>query len=113
MQISIGNNVIFYRKILIKFNFIVEINVKTFHLKNYYYGIYPQLGSWQDEPNCNECDKDYKCTTCEEGIADKKVKQMHYDLFLELIDIYAFYKTREDYSKYNELKNKINNLIKN
>lgn len=68
----------------------------------------PQLGSWQDEPNCNECDKDYKCTICEEGIADQKVKQIHYNLFLELIDIYAFYKSREDYSKYKYILNLIN-----
>lgn len=75
----------------------------------------PRLGDWQDEPNCSDCEHD-KCKNftkieeCEEMVVDKKIKESHYSLFLELIDIYAYY-TQQDHVKYNELKNKCKNLL--
>ena len=44
---------------------------------------------------------------CEEIQMDKKIKDNHYSLFLELVDIYAYYST-QGFEKYNELKNKFN-----
>lgn len=56
----------------------------------------PRLGSWQDEPNCNDCDGEVcddfmHIENCKEMILDEKVKKRHYELFLELVDIYAYY----------------------
>lgn len=70
----------------------------------------PRLGDWQDAPDCSECDKE--CSKCEEGILDRKVKQKHNELFLELIYIYVFYNSN-DCTKYNELKNKLSDLVEN
>jgi hypothetical protein len=69
----------------------------------------PRLGLWQDAPDCSECNED--CLKCVEANADRKVKEKHYELFLELIDIYVFYNSK-DCTKYNELKSKLQNLIK-
>ena len=47
----------------------------------------PRLGSWQDEPNCNDCDhkacSNYVHTEkCEDMVTDRIVKEKHYSLFL-------------------------------
>lgn len=75
----------------------------------------PRLGSWQDEPDCNDCDhvkcKNFtKIEECEERILDKDIKERHYSLFLELVDIYAYY-TQQDHVKYKELKDKCKSLL--
>lgn len=75
----------------------------------------PRLGSWQDEPDCRECDhKDCSnfvhTENCGIMVIDKETKKRHYNLFLELVDIYAYY-TQQDHVKYNELKNKCKNLL--
>jgi len=75
----------------------------------------PKLGQWQDEPNCNDCDHkacdDFMdMDNCKEMVLDEKIKKRHYELFLELVDIYAYY-TQQDHVKYNELKNKCKSLI--
>ncbi len=75
----------------------------------------PRLGQWQDEPNCNECnhkdcDNFIHMEDCESMVMDKNVKQRHYSLYLELIDIYAYY-TQQDHLKYMELKNKCKSFI--
>lgn len=75
----------------------------------------PRLGSWQDEPNCQDCNHK-KCKNftqmgkCKEMVTDEKVKDRHYSLFLELVDIYAYY-TQQDHVKYEELKNKCKGLL--
>ncbi len=75
----------------------------------------PKLGSWQDEPDCNDCDCK-KCNNftkmeeCKEKVIDKKIKENHYSLFLELVDIYAYY-TQQDHVKYKELKDKFKCLL--
>lgn len=75
----------------------------------------PRLGDWQDEHNCNDCDHE-KCKNftqidkCEDMEIDKQIKEGHYSLFLELVDIYAYY-TQQDHVKYNELKDKCKNLL--
>ena len=75
----------------------------------------PRLGSWQDEPDCKECDhkdcNDFMNTeNCKSMVMDEAVKKRHYELFLELVDIYAYY-TQQDHVKYKELKNKCKSLI--
>lgn len=75
----------------------------------------PRLGSWQDEPNCNDCDhkkcKDFtKMDECNEIVADEKVKERHFSLFLDLVDIYAYY-TKQGHVKYKELKEKCRSLF--
>ena len=74
----------------------------------------PRLGSWQDEPCCDDCDhKDcdnfMHMDNCKDMVLDKEIKKKHYELFLELVDIYAYY-TQQDHVKYRELKD-ISNLI--
>jgi len=64
----------------------------------------PRLGRYQDEPNCDECDNDYKCTECEEGKNAEIVQKKHHELFLELIDIYSIHKFK------NYLLKSINNI---
>ena len=75
----------------------------------------PRLGSWQDEPDCNDCnhkdcDNFIHIENCEDMILDQKIKKKHYELFLELVDIYAYY-TQQDHVKYRELKDKCKSLI--
>ena len=75
----------------------------------------PRLGSWQDEPCCDDCDhKDcdnfMHMDNCKDMILDKEIKKKHYELFLELVDIYAYY-TQQDHVKYRELKDKCKSLI--
>lgn len=75
----------------------------------------PGLGSWQDEPNCDDCDHK-ACSNythienCEDMVTDGKVKERHYSLFLELVDIYAYY-TQQDHVKYTKLKDKCKSLL--
>lgn len=75
----------------------------------------PRLGEWQDEPCCDDCDHK-KCKNftnmdnCKQFVLDGQVKDKHYSLFLELVDVYAYY-TQQDHVKYNELKDKCRNLI--
>ena len=75
----------------------------------------PVLGNWQDEPNCDECNQE-SCNSftdvknCKELQLDREVKNRHYSLFLELVDIYAYY-TQQDCVKYTELKNKFKCLF--
>lgn len=75
----------------------------------------PRLGSWQDEPNCDDCDHK-ACSNymhvenCEDMVTDEKIKERHYSLFLELVDIYAYY-TQQDHVKYTELKDKCKSLL--
>lgn len=75
----------------------------------------PRLGNWQDEPDCKECLRQ-ECENfaniekCENMVTDRETKKRHYLLFLELVDIYAYY-TQQDHVKYKELKNKCKNLI--
>lgn len=76
----------------------------------------PRLGNWQDEPNCHECNhkkcKDFtEMDNCKDFVLDEKIKERHYSLFLELVDIYAYY-TQQDHVKYTELKDKCKSLIK-
>lgn len=75
----------------------------------------PRLGSWQDEPDCKEClhqecDNFIHTEKCEKMIIDRETKKRHYTLFLELVDIYAYY-TQQDHAKYKELKDKCRSLI--
>lgn len=79
----------------------------------------PRLGFWQDEPVCTESECQYECKkcnqftdmeNCEDYVLDVKVKKRHYELFMELVDIYAYY-TSDDCSKYNELKDQLKELI--
>lgn len=75
----------------------------------------PRLGEWQDEPNCDNCDqKDCNnfmhTENCKDMVLDRKIKQKHYALFLELVDIYAYY-TQRDHVEYKKLKNKCRDLI--
>ena len=99
-------------------------NIPTFYSRDYCYSIsfrellkwyIPRLGSWQDEPICDDCDKN-ACSNfihtenCKEMITDKMIKERHYNLFLELVDIYAYY-TQQDHVKYKELKNKCKSLL--
>ena len=75
----------------------------------------PRLGSWQDEPCCYDCDhKDcdnfMHMNNCKDMVLDKEIKKKHYELFLELVDIYAYY-TQRDHAKYRELKDKCKSLI--
>lgn len=76
----------------------------------------PRLGSWQDEPNCNDCDCNdcdnfRHIENCREMVLDEQVKKRHYELFLELVDIYAYY-TQQDYVKYRQLKEKCKSVLK-
>ena len=64
----------------------------------------PRLGSWQDEPDCNDCnhkdcDNFMHMDNCKDMVLDEKIKKRHYELFLELVDIYAYY-TQQDHVKY-------------
>lgn len=77
----------------------------------------PRIGSWIDEPICYEHECEYECKKCdnfkhmedcEEYVLDKKVKEQHYDMFIELIEIYSSFQNEE---KYNDLKNRLKNLI--
>ena len=75
----------------------------------------PRLGSWQDEPCCDDCDhKDcdnfMHMDNCKDMVLDKEIKKKHYELFLELVDIYAYY-TQQDHVKYIELKNKCKSVL--
>ena len=47
---------------------------------------------------------------CKDMVLDKEIKKKHYELFLELVDIYAYY-TQQDHVKYRELKDKCKSLI--
>lgn len=76
----------------------------------------PRLGSWQDEPDCNDCDckdcDDFRhIENCREMVLDEQVKKRHYELFLELVDIYACY-TQQDHIKYRQLKEKCKSVLK-
>ena len=75
----------------------------------------PRLGSWQDEPCCDDCDhKDcdnfMHMDNCKDMVLDKEIKKKHYELFLELVDIYAYY-TQQDHVKYRELKDKCKSVL--
>ena len=75
----------------------------------------PRLGSWQNEPNCDDCnhkdcDDFMHMENCKDMVLDEKIKKRHYELFLELVDIYAYY-TQQDYVKYRELKNKCKSVL--
>ncbi len=59
----------------------------------------PQLGWHQDVPDCNDCDRKacdrFRHTeNCQSMATDKQVRERHYQLFMELVDIYAFYTQR-------------------
>lgn len=76
----------------------------------------PRLGSWQDEPDCNDCDckdcDDFRhIENCREMVLDEQVKKKHYELFLELVDIYAYY-TQQDCVKYRQLKEKCKSVLR-
>lgn len=77
----------------------------------------PRLGNWIDEPICYKHECEFKCKkcdnfknmeNCEEYVLDKKIKNKHYDMFIELIEIYSSFQNEE---KYNELKNKLEKII--
>lgn len=75
----------------------------------------PRLGNWQDEPNCDdcnqkECDNFRHIENCKDMVLDKQIKNKHYELFLELVDIYAYF-TQKDHVKYRELKNKCKSVL--
>ena len=75
----------------------------------------PRLGNWQDEPDCSDCNRKdcdgFKhMENCKEMVLDEKIKKKHYELFLELVDIYAYY-TQQDYVKYRELKDKCKSVL--
>ena len=79
----------------------------------------PRLGSWQDEPKCDEYECRYGCKKCndfldmdqcEDHVLGMKIKERHYELFMELVDIYAFYKS-DDCSRYNRLKNRLKSIL--
>ena len=75
----------------------------------------PRLGSWQDEPDCNDCnhkdcDDFMHMENCKDMVLDEKIKKRHYELFLELVDIYAYY-TQQDHVKYIELKDKCKSVL--
>ena len=75
----------------------------------------PRLGNWQDEPCCDDCDhKDcdnfIHMDNCKDMVLDKEIKKKHYELFLELVDIYAYY-TQQDHVKYRELKDKCKSVL--
>ena len=74
----------------------------------------PRLGSWQDEPCCDDCvhkdcDNFMHMDNCKDMVLDKEIKKKHYELFLELVDIYAYY-TQQDHVKYRELKDKCKSM---
>ena len=75
----------------------------------------PRLGNWRDEPICDycdhkDCDNFSHTENCKSMVLDEKVKKEHYDLFLELVDIYAYY-TQQDHVKYKELKDKCKSVL--
>ena len=75
----------------------------------------PRLGSWQDEPDCNDCnhkdcDNFMHMDNCKDMVLDEKIKKRHYELFLELVDIYAYY-MQQDHVKYRELKDKCKSVL--
>ena len=75
----------------------------------------PRLGSCQDEPCCDDCDhKDcdnfMHMDNCKDMVLDEKIKKRHYELFLELVDIYAYY-TQQGHVKYKELKDKCKSIL--
>ena len=47
---------------------------------------------------------------CKDMVLDKEIKKKHYELFLELVDIYAYY-TQQDHIKYRELKDKCKSVL--
>ena len=47
---------------------------------------------------------------CKDMVLDGKIKQRHYALFLESVDIYAYY-TQRDHVKYRELKDKCKSVL--
>lgn len=57
------------------------------------------------------CDDFMHIENCKEMILDEKVKKRHYELFLELVDIYAYY-TQQDHVKYRQLKEKCKSVLK-
>lgn len=78
-----------------------------------------RLGQWQDKPVCFENECEFNCEkcnhlrnmdNCEIFRLDQKVKQRHFDLFMELINIYTYYKS-SDCEKYNSLKNKLRDIL--
>ena len=75
----------------------------------------PRLGEWENEPDCDRCNGK-ACNNfvhigkCEDMVADRKIKNKHYELFLELVDIYAYY-TQQDHARYRELKQKCKNIL--
>lgn len=112
-------------------NFIEDTETKdmpTFYSRDYCRSItfkelliwyLPRLGSWQDEPKCDEYECRYGCKKCndflnmdqcEDHVLDMKIKESHYELFMELVDIYAFYKS-DDCSRYNRLKNRLKSIL--
>jgi hypothetical protein len=75
----------------------------------------PRLGDWQDEPDCDDCDKvkcsNFRhCENCDELTMDKQVKERHYNLFLELVDIYTYYNS-QDCKRYNQLKDALRTIL--
>ena len=71
----------------------------------------PRLGSWQDEPDYNDCNDFRHIENCRKMVLDEQIKKRHYELFLELVDIYAYY-TQQDHIKYRQLKEKCKNVLR-
>ena len=75
----------------------------------------PRIDEYQDELDCDQCNHE-KCNNfrnvgkCEDYVLDGKIKDKHYSLFMELVDIYAYY-TQRDYAKYKELKDKCKSVL--